>query len=169
MHIKTEYSAPLLVKYRPIESLANVITLFGDSDFEFKLKFKEPLGHNNDSSKTKIKILFMAEIGTLSINLKTNDHKKQVEHTFQTLIDKLKPFQLNQDDIDSRLLRGKITTLKGHMNYGILTTNCHEEVYFHRNSFLDNSFENLSLGNLLEFEIAIGVLGPQAINIKIIS
>jgi cold shock CspA family protein len=52
--------------------------------------------------------------------------------------------------------------------YGFIRTKDGREVYFHRNSVLNNDFQRLEIGTGVRFEEAPGVKGPQTSTLQII-
>jgi cold shock CspA family protein len=63
---------------------------------------------------------------------------------------------------------GVVTQLVAGMNYGIITTPDGVEVYFHRNSVLDGAFDRLDTGSRVRFAAAPGLLGAQAVTVKLL-
>jgi cold shock CspA family protein/ribosome-associated translation inhibitor RaiA len=51
--------------------------------------------------------------------------------------------------------------------YGFLTTNDGREIYFHRNSVLNDGFERLKIGTEVRFAEEMGDKGPQASSVAI--
>ncbi len=63
---------------------------------------------------------------------------------------------------------GVVTELVAGMNYGIITTPDGLEVYFHRNSVLGGAFDRLETGSPVRFAAAPGLLGAQAVTVKLL-
>jgi len=53
--------------------------------------------------------------------------------------------------------------------YGFIETPDGRELYFHRNSVLDDAFDRLEVGNYVEFVEEPGDEGPQASTVRIVS
>jgi len=64
---------------------------------------------------------------------------------------------------------GRIMSLFPDEDYGIIEAFDGREVYFHRNSVLDTSFENLRVGNEVRFHEEQGEQGVQASTVKLVS
>jgi cold shock CspA family protein len=52
------------------------------------------------------------------------------------------------------------------MDYGIIETAEHREIYFHRNSVLGSDFDNLETGCEVRFVETEGDEGPQASSVQ---
>lgn len=64
--------------------------------------------------------------------------------------------------------RGRISELFKEMNYGKIGMNDGTEVYFHRNSVLDDAFDRLETGTPVKFIEQNGLLGAQATVVKVV-
>jgi cold shock CspA family protein len=65
---------------------------------------------------------------------------------------------------------GKIARiLRGDGEYGFLTTPDGREIYFHRNSVLNNRFDFLEVGAEVRFVEELGEEGPQASTVDLVS
>jgi len=64
--------------------------------------------------------------------------------------------------------RGRITYLAPMEDYGTITTPDDREIYFHRNSVLNASFDALTIGTAVQFHEENGDQGPQASSVKVI-
>lgn len=60
------------------------------------------------------------------------------------------------------LPHGKIKELFPSEDYGLIETLDGREVYFHRNSIIDENFDNLTEGDKVHFSEEMGEEGPQA-------
>jgi cold shock CspA family protein len=61
---------------------------------------------------------------------------------------------------------GCITRLLPHEGYGFLTTEGGREIYFHRNSVLEDGFDRLAEGADVRFVEVVGIEGPQASTVE---
>lgn len=57
---------------------------------------------------------------------------------------------------------GKVIRLNPEEGYGFIETADGREIYFHRNSVLNQSFDRLAVGSLVTFSEELGDEGPQA-------
>ena len=62
---------------------------------------------------------------------------------------------------------GRITFLSPIEDYGRITTADNREVYFHRNSVLNEDFDTLTIGMAVTFHEEEGDHGPQASTVKV--
>jgi ribosomal subunit interface protein len=62
----------------------------------------------------------------------------------------------------------RITQIFPQMDYGILTTSEHREIYFHRNSVLGETFNDLKIGMEVRFVEESGDEGPQASTVRVL-
>jgi len=62
---------------------------------------------------------------------------------------------------------GTIATFFPHEGYGFIETRDGREVYFHRNSVLNNGFEKLRQGMMVRFAEEEGEKGPQASTVEV--
>ncbi len=63
---------------------------------------------------------------------------------------------------------GKVTKLLSAEDYGFLTTPDGREIYFHRNSVLNDAFDKLEIGTEVAFAEEEGNRGPQASTVKLV-
>lgn len=54
-----------------------------------------------------------------------------------------------------------------HEDYGLIETSESREIYFHRNSIIDEDFDNLKEGDKVRFSEEMGDKGPQASTVHI--
>ena len=64
--------------------------------------------------------------------------------------------------------RARVTRLFPEEGYGFLETVDGREIYFHKNSVLNNAFERLMIGSTVSFIEEKGEQGPQASTVKLI-
>lgn len=62
---------------------------------------------------------------------------------------------------------GRISKLLPEENYGFLQTPEGDEIYFHRNSVLNDAFDQLEVGSVVTFAAEKGDKGPQASTVKL--
>ena len=64
--------------------------------------------------------------------------------------------------------RGRVTKLDKGTGFGFIETDDGLEIYFHKNSVLDDGFARLGVGTRVSFAEEIGEKGPQASTVKIL-
>jgi len=62
----------------------------------------------------------------------------------------------------------KVGTLVAEENYGFLETDDGREIYFHRNSVLNDGYDELVVGAKVAYAEAIGDKGPQASTVRLL-
>lgn len=65
------------------------------------------------------------------------------------------------------LPHGQIKELFPYEDYGLIETSDGREIYFHRNSVIDEDFDNLSEGDSVHFSEEMGEEGPQASTVHV--
>jgi cold shock CspA family protein/ribosome-associated translation inhibitor RaiA len=63
---------------------------------------------------------------------------------------------------------GVVSRLEPEEGFGMLTTSDEREIYFHRNSVLNNAFSKLKIGTRVRFAEEMGEKGPQASTVKLL-
>jgi ribosomal subunit interface protein len=63
---------------------------------------------------------------------------------------------------------GRVSKLMPHAGYGFIETPDGREIYFHRNSVLQEAFDRLQIGSQVRFEEAEGAKGPQASSVSLL-
>jgi len=63
--------------------------------------------------------------------------------------------------------RGRVASLFPEQGYGFITALDGRDVYFHRNSVLNENFETLGIGTEVVFNEEEGLRGPQASSVRI--
>jgi cold shock CspA family protein len=64
--------------------------------------------------------------------------------------------------------RGTVTKLFGYEGYGFLDPGDGREIYFHRNSVLNEGFDRLEVGSPVRFTLETGTEGPQASTVTLV-
>lgn len=65
------------------------------------------------------------------------------------------------------LPHGVVKSIYPFDDYGIIETKDAREIYFHRNSVVDGSFDRVSVGDILRFKEEAGEKGPQASSVHV--
>ena len=80
--------------------------------------------------------------------------QRQVEDAVRQMRGQVKPHEVED--------HGHVPKFAAGDDYGFIETADGREVYFHRNSVLDNGFNYLTIGSEVHFVEEIGEKGPQA-------
>jgi len=62
---------------------------------------------------------------------------------------------------------GKIVQLVPYENYGVIQSSDGREIYFHRNSVIEQDFDKLEVGDSVHFSEEMGDNGPQATTVHV--
>ena len=65
-------------------------------------------------------------------------------------------------------LHGRVISLVPYEDYGKIETPDGREIYFHRNSVLDDAYDKLEVGNEVRFVEEMGEQGPQASTVQVV-
>jgi cold shock CspA family protein/ribosome-associated translation inhibitor RaiA len=84
--------------------------------------------------------------------------QRQIEDAVRELRGDVKPHE--EED------HGRVSKFMAGDDYGFIETADGREVYFHRNSVLDNGFDRLRVGSEVRFVEEIGEKGPQASTVR---
>jgi cold shock CspA family protein/ribosome-associated translation inhibitor RaiA len=86
--------------------------------------------------------------------------QRQIEDAAREMRGQVKPHEAEDHGRVSKFLAGE--------DYGFIETPDGREVYFHRNSVLDDAFDRLTIGSEVRFVEEIGEKGPQASTVRVI-
>jgi cold shock CspA family protein/ribosome-associated translation inhibitor RaiA len=64
--------------------------------------------------------------------------------------------------------RGRVSKLFAYEGYGFLDPGDGSEIYFHRNSVLNEAFDRLEVGSQVRFTLGSGAEGPQASTVSLL-
>ena len=64
--------------------------------------------------------------------------------------------------------RGRISKLSPYQDYGLIETLDGREIYFHRNSVVDEDFDKLTEGDNVRFSEEMGEKGPQGSTVHLV-
>ena len=63
---------------------------------------------------------------------------------------------------------GRVSKISAEEDFGFIATPDGREIYFHRNSVIDNAFDRLSVGSEVRFAEELGEKGAQASTVYLI-
>lgn len=86
--------------------------------------------------------------------------RRQIEDAAREMRGAVKPHQVEDHGRVAKFLAGE--------DYGFIETPDGREVYFHRNSVLDNAFDRLTIGSEVRFVEEIGEKGAQASTVRVV-
>ena len=86
--------------------------------------------------------------------------QRQIEDAIRELRGQVKPHEAED--------HGRVSKFVAGDDYGFIETSDGREVYFHRNSVLDNAFDRLTVGSEVRFVEEIGQKGPQASTVRLV-
>lgn len=69
--------------------------------------------------------------------------------------------------LDSKADHGRVAKLIAGADYGFIEARDGREIYFHRNSVLDDAFDRLTVGSDVRFTEEEGEKGPQASTVRL--
>jgi cold shock CspA family protein/ribosome-associated translation inhibitor RaiA len=86
--------------------------------------------------------------------------QRQIEDAVREMRGQVKPHERGD--------HGRVSKFVAGDDYGFIETADGREVYFHRNSVLDNAFNQLTVGCEVRFVEEIGEKGPQASTVRLV-
>ena len=96
----------------------------------------------------------------VSIRDAFNALQRQLEHYTQKQRGEVKTHQSPS--------HGRVSELVPMEDFGRLRTDDGREIYFHRNSVVNQDFDRLEIGDEVRFDETSGDLGPQASTVKVV-
>jgi len=86
--------------------------------------------------------------------------QRQIEDAVRQMRGQVKPHEAED--------HGRVTKFIAGEDCGFIETSDGREIYFHRNSVLDEAFDALSIGSEVRFVEELGDKGPQASTVRVI-
>jgi cold shock CspA family protein len=86
--------------------------------------------------------------------------QRQIEDAVREMRGQVKPHEAED--------HGRVSKFVAGDDYGFIETADGREVYFHRNSVLDNAFDQLTVGCEVRFVEEMGEKGPQASTVRLV-
>jgi cold shock CspA family protein len=86
--------------------------------------------------------------------------QRQIEDAVREMRGQVKPHEPGEHGHVSKFVAGD--------DYGFIETADGREIYFHRNSVLDDAFDRMTVGSEVRFVEEAGEKGPQASTVRII-
>jgi cold shock CspA family protein/ribosome-associated translation inhibitor RaiA len=107
----------------------------------------------------------------LEVRVPHKDLRQAINDAFSAMRRQLQDFaRRRRHDVKTHQAQphARVTRLFPQEGYGFLQTAEGREVYFHKNSVLNNAFERLMIGSTVSFVEEKGEQGPQASTVKLI-
>lgn len=132
------------------------------SPYRVRIDLTVPPGHelvadsnpSGDTQYVELDTVIRNAFSMAERQLKELKHRQQDHHKGKT-----------QESVETTAL---VTTLFREEGYGFIKTIDGQDVYFHRNSVLNNDFDRIEIGTAVHFFLEEGEEGPQASTVKII-
>jgi len=142
-----------------------------------RVVLKAPGGHHRTGGLYEVNIrLALPEGREVNVDRTAQNDERQADLTFaindafkrarRQLQDQVRKLQGDVKQHDGPPL-GTVIELDPLGEFGILRTSDDREIYFHRNSVLNDDFRNLTVGSRVTFAEEVGEKGPQASTVKL--
>jgi cold shock CspA family protein len=138
----------------------------------------EPSGkHHQHGNQYKVRIDLTLPGGEVVATREPDEHREYkdiavaVRDAFDSAARQLEDYVRRQrGDVKSaeRMIHARVAKLMPAEDYGFLATREGREVYFHRNSVLNEAFDRLEVGSEVAFDEELGERGPQATTVKLV-
>ena len=138
----------------------------------------EPAGkHHLHGNQYEVRIDIKLPGGEVVATHEPSEHKEYKEiavairDAFDTAARRLEEYvRIQRGDVKlhAGLPHARVSKLMPAENYGFLETPEGRELFFHRNSVLNESYDRLQIGTEVAFEEEEGERGPQASTVKIV-
>jgi len=135
-----------------------------------------PHRHHHQGNLVHLRIDLKVPNGELVVNREPDQHHAHedayvaVRDAFDAMQRQLEDFARRQR-ADVKLHEppalGRVASLFPEDGYGFISTGDGREIYFHKNSVVDDSFAQLSIGSGVRFVETMGEKGPQATTVHV--
>ena len=150
---------------------------FYDQIMSCSVMVEAPHAHHNKGGLYHVRIDLTVPNGELIINRAPKDHHAHedvyvaIRDAFNAAKRKLQDFTRKQrGDVKHHEVppHGTVLELVPYEDYGRILSSDGREIYFHRNSLLEGSFDTLEYGDKVRFSEVAGDNGPQASTVHLI-
>ncbi|MGN6544376.1 MAG: HPF/RaiA family ribosome-associated protein [Aureliella sp.] len=133
--------------------------------------------HHEFGNQYEVRIDIKLPGGEVAVTHEPGRHKEYrdvdiaIRDAFDAAVRQVEDYvRLQRGDVKSHLgmPHGRVSKLIPQADYGYLETLDGREVYFHRNSVLDDAFDELAVGTEVAFAEEQGDEGPQASTVKLV-
>lgn len=161
-----------------IREKAAKLEQFYDQIMSCRVVVEAPHAHQHKGRLFQIRIDLTVPEGELLVNHEHHHQDHSHEDVYVALRDAFNAMQRQlQDHVRQRRgkikqhatpAHGRVLGLNPEANYGKIETPDEREIYFHRNSVLDNGFDKLAVGAEVRFVEEMGERGPQASSVTLV-
>lgn len=154
-----------------MESLAR----FHDRITRCHVTVEMPHQHHHKGKLYHVRIHVTVPSGELAVSRDAHD-KHAHEDVYVAIRDAFRAVRRQLEDLSRRRRgeiknhepppHGRVARLFPEQDYGIITTSDGREIYFHRNSVIDEDFDQLEVDHEVRFTEERGEQGPQASSVK---
>ncbi|KAF0191502.1 MAG: cold-shock DNA-binding domain-containing protein [Gammaproteobacteria bacterium] len=176
---------PLQITFRDMEHSAAVearirekmtsLERFYDRITRCDVTVEMPHQHHHKGKLYRVRIHVTVPNGELTASREPHDNHAH-EDVYVAIRDAFRAVRRQLEDLSRRRRgdvknheappHGRITKLVPEQDYGMIATADGREVYFHRNSVIDEDFDRLAIDNEVRFIEESGEQGPQASTVR---
>jgi cold shock CspA family protein len=131
-----------------------------------------PGGHHQTGGPYRVRVNLMVPTGEISVDRQVNEELTAAIHAaFDAARRRLQDHaRLLDDRVKTRVSPpvGRVSKIFPELGYGFIETPGGVELYFHRNSVVDSTFEELGVGTEVRFAEEQGEKGPQASTVHVV-
>jgi len=155
---------------RPIrcsfDSIDKKIEIHSEKNIEIGIQFCNPPPFNAQYKNLELEFVFKTKPKDNLAAGQTLNSTECFTRPLPKLFIRRHPDLTSEDDKVFRIQYGRVSSQAKGLNYGTICTEDNQEVYFHRDSFDNDSSDQISESTRLKFVVVDGILGPQAVHIK---
>jgi ribosomal subunit interface protein len=160
-----------------IRERAERLDRFFDGIMSCRVVVEAPHAHHHKGKLYHVRIDLTVPNNELVVN-RRNDGNHAHEDVYVAIRDAFKALQRQLEEYAGRLRgevktheaspHGEVVRLFPEDGYGFIRTATGHELYFHKNSVLDDAFGKLAVGSEVRFSEEAGERGPQASSVSMI-
>ena len=156
-------TTPILCSF---DSNIKQVKIHSEKDIEIIVRFYAPKSTKVQDKDLKLKFMFKAKRKNITVTCETLDTTEDFEYEPSQEVIERQSRSISSDDKAFKTHYGRVSKLFKECNYGIISTSDNQQIYFHRDSFDDDSFDQITENTRLKFLVTEGILGMQAIHIR---
>lgn len=155
-----------------IREKASKLDHFSDHIMGLRIMVEAPHRHHRQGIKYLVRIDITTQGSEIVIKRQPHeDVYVAIRDAFDAAGRKLEDYERRTRGavkVHEAMPHGRVSKLFSDKGYGFLETSDGDEVYFHRNSVLNNAFDRLTVGTEVRFVEEMGEKGPQASTVTIV-